>query len=175
MGKKVFTNIVWMLTMGISCALGTAVYLFYWWWKLCFIISQNSQVKIFYIKFKPNFTGIVLNTLFNMTYIWQPSPSFKMVWLYPETQVSSTNKTCRHDITETLLLVALNTITLTTPPSAPPTTIIKYFNFFKWPNWVAMHVDNSLRAFVWYLFSIKSKFHLFCVWKKTVVAIYIFY
>jgi hypothetical protein len=38
-----------------------------------------------------------------------------------------------------------------------------------------MHVDNSLRAFVWYLFSIKSKFHLFCVWKKTVVAIYIFY
>ena len=115
------TNIVWMLTTGVSCALGTAVYLFYWWWKLCFIISQNSQVKIFYIKFKPNFTGIVLNTLFNMTYIWQPSPSFKMVWLYPETQVSSTNKTCRHDITETLLLVALalNTITLTTPPSAP--------------------------------------------------------
>jgi hypothetical protein len=26
MGKKVFTNIVWMLTMGVSCALGTAVY-----------------------------------------------------------------------------------------------------------------------------------------------------
>jgi hypothetical protein len=26
MGKKVFTNIVWMLTTGISCALGAAVY-----------------------------------------------------------------------------------------------------------------------------------------------------
>jgi hypothetical protein len=28
MGKKVFTNIVWMLTMGVSCALGAAVYLY---------------------------------------------------------------------------------------------------------------------------------------------------
>ena len=27
MGKKVFTNIVWMLTTGVSCALGAAVYL----------------------------------------------------------------------------------------------------------------------------------------------------
>jgi hypothetical protein len=26
MGKKVFTNIVWMLTTGVSCALGAAVY-----------------------------------------------------------------------------------------------------------------------------------------------------
>ena len=28
MGKKVFTNIVWMLTTGVSCALGAAVYSF---------------------------------------------------------------------------------------------------------------------------------------------------
>jgi hypothetical protein len=41
----------------IDKGVGAAVYLFYWWWKLCFIISQNSQVKIFYVKFKPNFTG----------------------------------------------------------------------------------------------------------------------
>jgi hypothetical protein len=26
MGKKIFTNIVWMLTTGVSCALGAAVY-----------------------------------------------------------------------------------------------------------------------------------------------------
>jgi hypothetical protein len=26
MGKKVFTNIIWMLTTGVSCALGAAVY-----------------------------------------------------------------------------------------------------------------------------------------------------
>ena len=29
MGKKVFTNIVWMLTTGVSCALGAAVYFVY--------------------------------------------------------------------------------------------------------------------------------------------------
>jgi hypothetical protein len=34
-------------------------------------------------------------------------------WFSPDTPVSSTNKTDRHDITEILLKVALNTITLT--------------------------------------------------------------
>jgi len=33
-------------------------------------------------------------------------------WFYPGTSVFSTNKTDRHDITEILLKVALNTITL---------------------------------------------------------------
>jgi hypothetical protein len=33
-------------------------------------------------------------------------------WFSPGTPVSSTNKTCHHDITEILLKVALNTITL---------------------------------------------------------------
>ena len=35
------------------------------------------------------------------------------LWFSPDTQVSSTNKTDHHDITEILLKVALNTITLT--------------------------------------------------------------
>ena len=35
------------------------------------------------------------------------------LWFSPSTSVSSTNKTCRHDVTELLLKVALNTITLT--------------------------------------------------------------
>jgi hypothetical protein len=34
-------------------------------------------------------------------------------WFFPGTPVSSTNKADRHDITEILLKVALNTITLT--------------------------------------------------------------
>ncbi len=34
-------------------------------------------------------------------------------WFSPGTQISSTNKTNCHDITEILLKVALNTITLT--------------------------------------------------------------
>ena len=33
-------------------------------------------------------------------------------WFSPDTRVSSTNKTDRHDVTEILLEVALNTITL---------------------------------------------------------------
>ena len=36
-----------------------------------------------------------------------------LVWFSPGTPVSSNNKTDRHDITEILLEVALNTITLT--------------------------------------------------------------
>ena len=32
MGKKVFTNIVWMLTTGVSCALGAVVYCWKVWW-----------------------------------------------------------------------------------------------------------------------------------------------
>jgi hypothetical protein len=35
------------------------------------------------------------------------------LWFSPSTPISSTNKTCRHDVTELLLKVALNTITLT--------------------------------------------------------------
>jgi len=35
------------------------------------------------------------------------------LWFFPDTPVSSTNKTDRHDITEILLKVALNTITIT--------------------------------------------------------------
>ena len=35
-------------------------------------------------------------------------------WFSPGTSVTSTNKTYLHDITEILLIVALNTITLTT-------------------------------------------------------------
>jgi hypothetical protein len=38
-------------------------------------------------------------------------------WFSPYTPVSSTNKTCRHDIAEILLKVALNTITLTPNPA----------------------------------------------------------
>jgi hypothetical protein len=36
-------------------------------------------------------------------------------WFSPDTLVSSTNKTDRHDITEILLKVALNTIDLNQP------------------------------------------------------------
>ena len=41
-------------------------------------------------------------------------------WFSPGTLVSFTNKTGRHDITEILLKVALNTITLTLTPQCRP-------------------------------------------------------
>ena len=48
MGKKVFTNIVWMLTTGVSCALGAAVYLYMnclffnqFWWIFFFFVPYN--------------------------------------------------------------------------------------------------------------------------------------
>jgi hypothetical protein len=39
------------------------------------------------------------------------------MWFFPDTQVSSTNKTDRHDTTEILVKVALNTITPIISPS----------------------------------------------------------
>ena len=52
--ERVFTNIVWMLTMGISCALGAAVY--YWFavlvfqklkkWKNCRFFEERWQSQI---------------------------------------------------------------------------------------------------------------------------------
>jgi hypothetical protein len=45
-------------------------------------------------------------------------------WFSPGTLVSSINKTDRHDITETLLKMVLNTITLT-PSSFEVTNILK--------------------------------------------------
>jgi hypothetical protein len=47
-------------------------------------------------------------------------------WFSPGTPVSSTNKIDRHDITEILLKVVLNTITLTRSLSYKGTDILKY-------------------------------------------------
>ena len=52
-------------------------------------------------------------------------------WLSPGTLVSSTNKTDRHDITEILLKVALNTITLTPNPIKVTNLLNKLFNFLQ--------------------------------------------
>ena len=41
MRKKVFTNIVWMLTTGVSCALGAAVYLL--WNKIFTRVRKNAR------------------------------------------------------------------------------------------------------------------------------------
>ena len=47
MGKKVFTNIVWMLTTGVSCALGAAVYFF----EECHNSCKSEFIKRLFIKY----------------------------------------------------------------------------------------------------------------------------
>jgi hypothetical protein len=58
--------------------------------------------------------GILVTTLCDKVCQWLAAGQ----WFLPGTSVSSTNKIDRHDITEILLKVVLNTITLT--PSSPP-------------------------------------------------------
>ena len=43
MGKKVFTNIVWMLTTGVSCALGAAVYSVISWRSVLFVEETDGS------------------------------------------------------------------------------------------------------------------------------------
>ena len=45
MGKKVFTNIVWMLTTGVSCALGAAVYFRFSYRSHFQVGGDNSKVE----------------------------------------------------------------------------------------------------------------------------------
>ena len=49
-------------------------------------------------------------------------------WISPGSQVSSTNKTDRHDITEILLKVVLNTINQPTKPSMIPPSVFEIKN-----------------------------------------------
>ena len=43
MGKKVFTNIVWMLTTGVSCALGAVVYSVISWRSVLFVEETEGS------------------------------------------------------------------------------------------------------------------------------------
>jgi hypothetical protein len=57
--------------------------------------------------------GVLDTTLCDKVFQWLAIG----LWFFPDTPASSTNKTDHHDITEILLKVALNTITLTPTPS----------------------------------------------------------
>ena len=67
-------------------------------------------------------------------------------WFSPGTPVSSANKTDRHDITEKLLKMALNTITLTSPFLL---LLSMYWNF-----------SNYLHALIWIYFQMFMKYIL---------------
>jgi hypothetical protein len=64
MGKKVFTNIVWMLTTGVSCALGAAVYL---------LMEKESKFLCFaYFEVMHNFSfSSNFDAVFSLNWLWQ--------------------------------------------------------------------------------------------------------
>ena len=74
-------------------------------------------------------------------------------WFSPITLVSSTNKTDRHDISELLLKVALNTINQTKPNQNAMNTKSKE----KEPFLIASHCSGSDSGNVW-----SSEFQLIC-------------
>ena len=66
----------------------------------------------------------------------------------PDTLVSSINKSDRHDITEILLKVALNTITLIIDMSTQPFTQKLYLNLFGLYSFVtrlSLHIDKLIQ------------------------------
>ena len=66
-------------------------------------------------------------------------------WFSPGTPVSSTNKTDRHDITEILLKVALNTITLTSHHDDNKFDTIITSNFdYIYPYETALHLHEQV-------------------------------
>ena len=67
--------------------------------------------------------GVLNTTLCDKACQWLTADQ----WFSPGTLVSSTNKTDRHDITEILLKVALNTITLTLKSSSMNIWLISVF------------------------------------------------
>jgi hypothetical protein len=78
MGKKVFTNIVWMLTTGVYCALGAAVY-FLWspccsFFKYFFVLSYHVSVT-FWVQCCDVDSDFVIKTMFCLY------PQLFMGWL----------------------------------------------------------------------------------------------
>ena len=91
------------------------------WYRFCnFIIFWNcSDSVVIFVKYitwetdtclyiNVNSKDTLIETLCDKVFQWLSAGR----WFSPGTPVSSTNKTVRHDITEILLKVALNTITL---------------------------------------------------------------
>ena len=66
MGKKVFTNIVWMLTTSVSCALDAAVYLFvcHFWLAKRKILFRKYISYFFHVFSEERDHILILNILF---------------------------------------------------------------------------------------------------------------
>jgi hypothetical protein len=104
-----------------NCCL-TASEQYFWYIDVLYITRRTFQVikylegtiwtsvlLLLYYNYLLTWRGVLVTTLCDKVCQWPPAGR----WFSPGTLVSSTNKTDRHAITEILLKVALNTITLT--------------------------------------------------------------
>jgi hypothetical protein len=78
-------------------------------WFLHIVLDNILLVNKQNLIYKPNPYYVFDTTLSDKMYQWLATGR----WFSPDTPVSSTNTTDRHDIAETLLTVVLNTITQT--------------------------------------------------------------
>jgi hypothetical protein len=83
-------------------------------WSVLLLFSFYAYVKVYTLTYKlsPLGRGVLDTTLCDKICLWLATGR----WFSSNSLLSSTNKTDHHDITEILLKVALNTITLTLPP-----------------------------------------------------------
>ena len=93
--------------------------MFYLLKKLLFVIERLTWSQLLYLTMQSVWFesrvwwGVLDTTLSEKDYLWLASG----LWFSSCTPVSSTNKTCHHDISEILLKVTLNMIILTSIPA----------------------------------------------------------
>ena len=83
-----------------------------------------SIVRIIWLNMIITNQCILYTTLCDKVCLWLVTH----LWFYPNTPVSSTNKTDHHDMKEILMKVALNTITLTQPIHTAVLITLQYQN-----------------------------------------------
>jgi len=83
--------------------------LWYWQYNIKHIMTLPTKTITLVLKVSSCRQGVLDTTLCDIVCQWLVAG----MWFSPGTLVSSTNTTDRHDITEILFKVALNTITLT--------------------------------------------------------------
>jgi hypothetical protein len=98
---------------------------------------------------------IISNYNFKQSYLWVCQWLATGQWFSSGTAVSSTNKTDYHDITEILLKVALNTITLTLFTKILLKKIIKIYN-----SWYMYSIFWILNFYFFYSFHFKINHNL---------------
>jgi hypothetical protein len=91
-----------------STYLGAVVVVFVWWLKLQLPMHSVPITTYVVIPIGP-WQGVLDTTLCDTSYQWLETGR----WISPGTPVSSTNKTNCYDITDILLKVELNSITIT--------------------------------------------------------------